>query len=63
MVWNVKIVARHPDTVSAHLVDQIFSKDNDFLTTILNPKGEGVGPGNKDNYTFDAQALPFLETI
>lgn len=37
MVWNVKIVIGQPDTVPAHLVDQVFPDDDDLLAAVLDP--------------------------
>lgn len=37
MVWNVKIVIRQPHTVSAHLVDEIFPHNYNFLAAVLDP--------------------------
>ena len=37
MVWNVQIVIGQPDTVPAHLVDQVFSDNDDLLGAVLDP--------------------------
>lgn len=37
MVRNVKAVGGHADTVSTHLVDQVFPDDHDLLAAVLNP--------------------------
>lgn len=38
MVWNVQIVIGQPDTVPAHLVDQVFSDNDDLLGAVLDPE-------------------------
>lgn len=35
MVGNVETVVGQPDTVPAHLVDQVFSHDDDLLAAVL----------------------------
>ena len=37
MVGNVQAVGRHADTVSAHLVDEVFPDDHNLLAAVLNP--------------------------
>ena len=37
MVGDVQAVGRHADTVSAHLVDQVFPDDHNLLAAVLNP--------------------------
>lgn len=36
MIGDVQIAARKTDTIPAHLIHQVFTKDNDFLCTVLN---------------------------
>lgn len=42
MVWYVKIVVGQPDTVPAHLVDQVFPDNDDLLAAVLDPAGENM---------------------
>lgn len=48
MVGNIHVAVREADTVSAHLVYQIFTKDNYFLRAILNPKSKTLMKLNYD---------------
>lgn len=43
MVWNVKIFIGQPDTVPAHLVDQVLPDDYNLLAAVLNPEKETHG--------------------
>ena len=47
MVWNVEVAARQSDTISAHLVHQVFSDDNNLLAAVL----------DSDIGTFDSQVV------
>lgn len=37
MIWDIEVTVGQPDAVPAHLVDQIFSHDDDLLAAVLNP--------------------------
>lgn len=55
MVGNIHVAVREADTVSAHLVYQIFTKDNYFLGTILNPKWKTLTKLNYDETPKDGK--------
>lgn len=45
MIRYVKIVVGQPDTVPAHLVDQVFPDNDDLLAAVLDPDRESMLSG------------------
>lgn len=42
MVRNVKIVIGQPDTIPAHLVDEVFPDNDDLLAAVLDPDRKNI---------------------